>query len=98
MNEQKCQDERKETQFEGLLNELELAVILSQTNSGSYRALIGRISDVNLKSDEVPSKDLSNSPVVEPNTVIYKLGSLISRLQDANRRNVEIIDHLKTLV
>ena len=97
MNETCGSAKKEESQFETLLRELEVAVTAAQNSSDTYAAVTCRLTELNLKCEDGPC-DKPTSPMVEPNTVVFKLKSLILRLQNTNRKNSEIIDHLEILV
>jgi len=88
---------REETQFESFLKRFEETVTDAELLSGTYATLTGKLIEIRLKCEE-QTDPKGNSPIVEPNTMMYKLSYILLRLQDVNVKNREIIDNLKQVL
>ena len=93
-----CNTKREETISESIINELESAIADARDIANSYGDLINRIDTVQLECDMPVKSSVCPDPSEQIDTIFYKLRSLSSRLQNANRKNSEILDKLNKML
>jgi hypothetical protein len=98
-NGDKCV-EKKETTLNSVLTGLEEAIAVAGRNADKYRTNINKFDTLYLESDKNELKSVAGQlkDVPESDTFLFKLKTLVTRLNASNQKNNEILEHLNDLI
>jgi hypothetical protein len=96
-----CKSAEAEVAFNELIRELSGAVDQASYNADAYRNKVNKLDTFSLECEQAELKAApagSCKSVDPPDTVLYKLRTIINQLKRSNQKNDEILKHFSTLV